>query len=273
MSNNNQQKRIFITGGASGFGLAIARFYAKQGWRVAIGDISDEHAKTAIAELEQHATEVRYFHCDVTRDEDLQTVADTLVEAWDGVDVVVNNAGVAQVGAIDDVSMADWEWITQINMLGVVRGCRVFTPIMKKQGQGHIVNVASMAGLLDLPNMAAYNGTKAAVVSISETLENELAPFNIGVTVVCPSFFRTNLGNSMRSTVPGMEKTLDKLMSKSDLTADDIAAQVAAAVSQRKFYVLPHALARRTWRLKRWLPRGLYAKMIQKQSAKFGGRK
>lgn len=274
MNNNNEQKRIFITGGANGFGLAIARFYAQQGWRVAIGDIvQEEQANAAITELQALASDVRYFHCDVTQDNDLQTVADTLATEWHGVDVVVNNAGVAQVGAIDDVSMQDWQWITEINLLGVVRGCRVFTPLLKQQKSGHIVNVASMAGLLDLPNMAAYNTTKTAVVALSETLENELAPFNIGVSVVCPSFFRTNLGSSMRSTVPNMDKTLDKLMSKSDLSADDIAAQVAAAVSQRRFYVLPHAQARRMWRLKRWLPRGIYAKLMQKQFAKAGGRK
>lgn len=274
----NQQgataKRIFITGGANGFGLALARFYAKQGWRVAIGDIVNPDTAQAVqAELAAIAADVRYFHCDVTDNQALDAVAASLTEAWQGVDVVINNAGVAQVGAIDDVSMADWEWITNINLLGVVRGCRAFTPILKQQKSGHIVNVASMAGLLDLPNMAAYNATKAAVVALSETLENELAPFNIGVTVVCPSFFRTNLGASMRSTVPNMDKTLDKLMSKSDLTADDIATQVAAAVAQRHSHVLPHAPARRIWRLKRWLPRSLYTRIMQKQFAKTGGRK
>lgn len=205
MNNTNERKRIFITGGANGFGLAIARFYAQQGWRVAIGDIvTEENANAAVNELQSLASEMRYFHCDVTQDDDLQRVADTLAKDWHGVDVVVNNAGVAQVGAINDVSMQDWHWITEINLLGVVRGCRVFTPLLKQQKSGHIVNVASMAGLLDVPNMAAYNATKAAVVSLSETLENELAPFNIGVSVVCPSFFRTNLGANMRSTVPNI---------------------------------------------------------------------
>ncbi|MCH8501144.1 MAG: SDR family oxidoreductase [Aliidiomarina sp.] len=274
MSNNlSPQKRIFITGGASGFGFALANFYAQQGWRVAIGDIQEELGQQAQQTLAQNAQEVRYFHCDVTDEVDLQRVADTLLEAWGGVDLVVNNAGVAQVGAIETVSLDDWHWIININLLGVVRGCKVFTPIFKQQKQGHFINIASMAGLLDVPNMSAYNSTKAAVVSLSETLQHELAPSNIGVTVVCPSFFRTNLGNSMRSTVPNMDKTLDKLMSKSDLSADDIARQVAAAAAQKHFYVLPHATGRRIWRLKRWLPRGLYARLMQQQFAKVGGKR
>lgn len=272
-TNNDLKKRIFITGGASGFGFALAEFYAQQGWRVAIGDIQEQAGQQAQQALAQLTSDARFLPCDVTKEADLQRVADTLSEAWGGVDVVVNNAGVAQVGAIETVSLEDWEWIININLLGVVRGCKVFTPIFKQQKQGHFVNIASMAGLLDVPNMSAYNSTKSAVVSLSETLQHELGPSNIGVTVVCPSFFRTNLGSSMRSTVPNMDKTLDKLMSKSDLTATDIAKQVAAAVSQRQFYVLPHATGRRIWRLKRWLPRGLYAKLMQRQFTKVKGSK
>jgi NAD(P)-dependent dehydrogenase (short-subunit alcohol dehydrogenase family) len=267
----NQHKRIFITGGANGFGLAIARHYAQKGWQVAIGDIvAEEQAQAALTELLALTPSARYFHCDVTQEQDLQRVAHTLIAEWQGLDVLVNNAGVAQIGAIDDVSLEDWRWVIDINLLGVVRGCHIFTPLFKRQRYGHIVNVASLAGLLDVPNMAAYNATKAAVVSLSETLENELAPANIGVTVVCPSFFRTNLGATMRSTVANMDQTLEKLMSKSELSADDIATQVAAAVSKRQLYVLPHAQGRRFWRFKRWLPRGIYAKLVQKQFARVG---
>ncbi|TRW48865.1 SDR family oxidoreductase [Aliidiomarina halalkaliphila] len=267
-------QRIFITGGASGFGFALATHYAKQGWRVAIGDISDEQGHLAATELGKlnPKTEARYLHCNVTQESDLAKAMAVLKRDWDGLDVIVNNAGVAQVGAIDTVDMQDWQWITDINVFGVVRGCKHAVPLFKHQGSGYIVNIASMAGLLDVPNMAAYNATKAAVVSISETLQHELAPHNIGVSVVCPSFFRTNLGATMRSTVPGMDKTLDKLMSKSTLSADDIAQVVAKAIEKRQFYVIPHANARRIWRLKTWLPRRWYARMMQKQTAKLRGK-
>lgn len=257
-------QRVFITGGASGLGLALVKYYQQQGWQVAIGDLQTEVGEQVAAEL---GSGVRFLTCDVTRLTDLQHVARELQESWGGVDLVINNAGVAQVGAIDDVKLSDWEWIININLLGVVRGCQVFTPLFKQQGHGHFVNISSMAGLLDLPNMGSYNATKAAVVSLSETLQNELAPHNIDVTLVCPSFFRTNLGESMRSTVPGMDQTLDRLMAKSELSADDIARQIAQAVANRQFYLLPHKKALRSWRLKRWLPRRWYTRMLQKSLA------
>ncbi|WP_194756416.1 SDR family oxidoreductase [Aliidiomarina indica] len=271
---SSSPQRIFITGGASGFGFALAKHYAKRGWRVSIGDIADDLGAQAESELNElnPSAECRYLHCNVTQESDLAKAIAVLKRDWDGLDVIVNNAGVAQVGAIDTVDMSDWQWITDINLFGVVRGCKHAVPLFKHQGSGYIVNVASMAGLLDVPNMSAYNATKAAVVSISETLQHELAPDNIGVSVLCPSFFRTNLGNSMRSTVPGMDRTLDKLMSKSALSADDIAQIVATAIEKRQFYIVPHANARRIWRLKTWLPRRWYARMMQKQTAKLRGK-
>lgn len=253
--------RIFITGGASGLGLALAQRCLAAGWRVCVADLAEQPQPDV---LPAPSDTFRYQRCDVTREKDLQDAADTMVRHWGGVDIVVNNAGVAQVGAIDDVSMQDWEWIVNINLLGVVRGCKVFTPLLKKQGHGHIINVASMAGLLDVPHMASYNASKAAVVSLSETLQNELAPQGIAVSVVCPSFFRTNLGNSMRSTVPGMQKKLDKLMSKSELSAEDIADAMLDAIEKKRFYVIPHKQARRAWLFKRFLPRRWYRRMMQK---------
>lgn len=259
--SNSRSTRIFITGGASGLGLALAQRCIASGWRVCVGDLAEQPDPATLPPL---SDTFMYQRCDVTREADLQSAADAMLREWGSVDVVVNNAGVAQVGAIDDVSMQDWEWIVNINVLGVVRGCKVFTPILKQQGHGHIVNVASMAGLLDVPNMASYNASKAAVVSLSETLQNELAAHGISVSVACPSFFRTNLGESMRSTVPGMQKKLDKLMSKSELSADDIASAILAAIEAKRFYVIPHKQARRAWLFKRFLPRNWYRRMLQK---------
>jgi short-subunit dehydrogenase len=121
-----------------------------------------------------------------------------------------------------------------------------------------------MAGLLDVPNMSAYNATKAAVVSLSETLHHELAPANVGVTVVCPSFFETNLGESLRTSDPRLRAAMDRLLRKPGITADDIAGEVFAAFESGRFYVLPHAEGARAWQLKRLLPRGLYAKLFRK---------
>lgn len=259
--------RIFITGGASGLGLALAQRYAQAGWRVCIADLNDERGHEALAGLKsQGAADACYLHVDVTREQDLQDAAATLLARWSGVDVVVNNAGVAQAGAIEDVSLEDWQWIIEINLLGVVRGCKVFTPLFKQQGRGHFVNVASMAGLLNAPMMSSYNATKAAVVSLSETLQVELADHHIGVSVVCPSFFRTNLADSMRVTDPRLLGMTRKLLEKGGLSAEAVAQQVYAAVEKDRFHVLPHADARRIWMLKRLLPRRAYAALLERST-------
>jgi len=261
-------KRIFITGGASGLGRAIALRYARAGWRVCIGDVHAQRGAEVLAELQALSPRSLFLSCDVTREEDLRAVAERLTAEWDGVDVVVNNAGVAQAGTIDEVPLSDWQWVLEINVLGVVRGCHVFTPLFKRQGHGHFVNVASMAGLLDMPRMSCYNASKAAVVSLSETLQNEFANTRIGVSLVCPSFFKTNLAESLRTSNPGTRKFVEKLLSRSKITAEDIAEQIFQAVEKREFYVLPHAQGRQAWLLKRLLPRRLYTGLLKSQMSK-----
>lgn len=258
-------QRIFITGGASGLGKAIAQRFARAGWKVCIADLNEARGAEALSSL---GPDAHFLRCDVTRDEDLIAAAETLQQRWGGVDVVVNNAGVAQAGAIEDVSIDDWRWIIDINLLGVVRGCKVFTPLFKRQGHGHFVNVSSMAGLLDAPMMSSYNATKAAVVSLSETLHNELADANIGVSVVCPAFFKTNLTESLRTPDPRLKVTMAKLLERSPITADDVANDVFRAVERREFYVLSHAQGRRVWLMKRFLPREIYARLLRKSTAR-----
>ncbi|RUO75717.1 SDR family oxidoreductase [Pseudidiomarina taiwanensis] len=257
-----QSQRIFITGGASGLGYALAQQCAKAGWQVCIGDRDQERGEAVIGSLQKLQKDALFLPCDVTRVADLERVAKTLQEQWDGVDVLVNNAGVAQVGEIADTTLKDWQWIVDINLLGVVRGCKAFIPMFKEQGKGYIVNIASMAGLLDMPSASAYNATKAAVVSLSETLDNELKSANIGVTVVCPSFFKTNLNQGMRSTVDGMDERVERWMRKSKLNAADIADRILAAVDQNRFYCLPHKDAQQAWWLKRLLPRRWYQRLV-----------
>lgn len=259
-----QQKRIFITGGASGLGRALALRHARAGWRVAIADVHDARGQATREELEAQGVPALYFHADVTREEDLQAVADELARVWGGVDVLVNNAGVAQAGAIEDVSLDDWRWIIDINLLGVVRGCKVFTPLFKKQGHGHIVNIASMAGLLDVPRMASYNVSKAAVVALTTTLEQELADDHIAVSVVCPSFFQTNLEETMRSTDPGLKKMMNKLLASGKLSADDVAERIFQGVAKKQVHILPHVAGERLWRAKRYLPHGVYSQLFRK---------
>lgn len=265
------EKRIFITGGASGLGLAMARRWAVDGWRVCVGDVHEARGAEAGRELAASGRDAFFVRCDVTREEDLEAARDAIVERWGGVDVVVNNAGVAQAGAIDEVSLDDWAWILDINLMGVVRGCRVFTPVFKRQKSGWFVNVASMAGLMNVPSMSSYNASKAAVVSLSETLRMELAPHGIGVSVVCPSFFKTNLAETMRAADPRLLALTRHLLERGPITAEQVAEYVFRAVGKREMHVLPHAEGRQAWRLKRLLPWNLFARLMERQTRVFLG--
>ncbi|WNG18357.1 SDR family oxidoreductase [Cystobacter fuscus] len=264
-------QRIFITGGASGLGRAIALRYARAGWRVCIGDVNATRGAEVLRELQPLAAAALYLPCDVTRAEDLRAVAERLTADWGGVDVVVNNAGVAAPGALEDVPLEDWERVLDINVMGVVRGCHVFTPLFKRQGHGHFVNVSSLAGLLDVPRASCYNASKAAVVSLSETLQNEFAGTGLEVTLVCPSFFKTNLAESLRNVDSATRAAVNRVLERSKVSAEDIAEQIFQAVRERTFYVLPHAQGRQAWLMKRLLPRPLYMRVINKQMRRMRG--
>lgn len=247
-------QRIFITGGASGLGRSIALRYAKEGAKVCIGDINPEQGASVEKEINAAGGEGYYVACDVRRLTDFEKVRNDLVKRWGGVDVVVNNAGVASAGSIENTTMADWEWILDINVLGVVRGCKAFTPLFRRQGSGAFVNVASMAGLMLAPLMDSYNVTKAGVIALSETLSQELRGAGIHVSCVCPAFFQTNLASGMRSDIPGIQDNVNKLMKRSTVTAEDVAEDIFRSVNKKNFWVLPHAKERRMWILKRHAP-------------------
>ncbi len=262
----NQNKRIFITGGASGLGKAIAVKYASEGYNVCIADINEKRGHGTIKELEQLTADAFYLSCDITEIAALEAAKNTLVERWGGVDIVVNNAGVGgTAGAIEDISLDDWEWVLDINLMGVVRGSKVFTPLFKQQKSGHFINIASVAGLINPPRMSNYNVSKAAVISLSETLRLELAPFQIGVSVACPAFFMTNLTESIKSTVDGVTEQVEKIMQRSRINADDIANDVYTAVEENNFWILSHKTERRLWLLKRYLP-VLFNSIMKKQT-------
>lgn len=265
--------RVFITGGASGLGRALAESYARAGWRVCIGDLNEARGAETVAALATLGPGGHFLRCDVTRDGDLEEAARWLEESWGGVDVVVNNAGVAVSGGIADVPLADWRWAVDVNLLGVVRGCRAFTPLMRRQGGGHLVNVASMAGLVHPPMMSAYNATKAAVVALSETLRLELSGDGILVTVVCPGFFRTNLAESLRASDPAIEGVTRALVVRSRRTAPEIAELVRRGIERGDSHVLTHGDGKVAWMLKRLLPFPLYLKFLARGSRRMLSRR
>ncbi|QQP97062.1 SDR family oxidoreductase [Lysobacter enzymogenes] len=246
--------RVFITGGASGLGRALAEGYARDGARVLIGDVNAARGEETLAALRALQPQAHYLHCDVTREDDLHAAAQWMQANWGGADLVVNNAGVADMGPVEAMPLADWEWMVQINLLGVVRGCKAFIPMLKRQRGGALLNIASMAGLVHPPFAGAYNATKAAVVALSETLKAELEPDGVRVSVACPAFFRTNLGESLRTRDPRYARWMKKLVADSTIDADSIAARIRAGVARGEFRILTHPSAKRFWMLKRLLP-------------------
>jgi NADP-dependent 3-hydroxy acid dehydrogenase YdfG len=239
--------RVLVTGAASGLGRAIATRYATAGWRVLVSDVDNEVAERAAGEIGTSA-----IGLDVTSEADWASARDWCEREWGGLDVLVNNAGVGAGGRFEKIGIADWDWIWEINVKGVVLGCRTFVPGFKARGCGHLVNVASLAGIMNLPGMSSYNVTKAAVIALSDTLRLELEPYGVHTTVVCPAFVRTNLGDRLRSPDPALATLMDRLMTSSKITAENVADQVFDAVARKKFLLLTHPDGRRSALLKRF---------------------
>ena len=257
-------KRILITGAASGLGLALAKKYASEGWSVCIADIQDEEGIKIAAHLnEEYANDCFFQHLDITSDAQWQELVALISERWQGLDVLVNNAGVGASGDIDTFSIKDFQWTVDINLMGAVKGCHVCVPLLK-ESKGLLINVASMAGLLHMGGMSAYNASKAGMVALSEGLLSELDPYGVKVSVVCPTFFQSNLAKSMRSDNPDAAKIAARLHAATGITAESIAATVFEDSRKGKHYILGGTrLSDRTiWRLKRYLP-ALYLSMMK----------
>ena len=245
--------RILVTGGASGLGAALVARFVANGHQVLSTDVSVDGP-------EDGAT---YRRLDVRSPEDWAAAVDWCEQNWDGLDLLVNNAGIATGGRIDIETLDEWDRVVDINLMGVVRGCRAFTPMFKRQRSGHIVNTASAAGLVHPPMMSSYNTVKAGVVALSETLSHELHPYGVTVSVVCPSFFRTNLADSIQGEDKAMGLTARQLIEKSPRSADEIAAAVIAGIEKSQFLIIPDRPALLAWRTKRFA-RPLYNRQMRK---------
>ncbi|MGH1412973.1 MAG: SDR family oxidoreductase [Pelagimonas sp.] len=258
-------QRVFITGGAGGLGRALAQQLTATGAQVLIGDI--DHAAAQKTATEIGATAIR---CDVTSTDDLNAVATWLQTTWGGVDLVINNAGVAQMGPLDQTPIDDWQWIIDINVLGSVRCAQALAPIMPPGSQ--MLNIASMAAMLYLPNSAAYNASKAAVLAISETLMLEWEPRGISVHVACPSFFRTDLARNMRASDGATRAMTTRMVERARISADDVAATILSGLAKGTPHILTHKPAFKSWLFKRYLPFSMYLNMMRKQLAALDAR-
>lgn len=249
--------RVVVTGAGSGLGRAFCAVLAKRGSRIVASDIDLGAAQTTVAQLTQG--DAHAARCDVAKLDEVQALAGHADRLLGGIDLLINNAGVAVAGDVSEIPLEDWQWLLGVNLWGVIHGCHVFVPRFLNQGSGHILNVASAAGLLCMPHMGPYNVSKAGVIALSETLRGELAPSGIGVTVLCPTFFPTNIVRASRLTDEPARAFIQAVMDKAKVTAEDVARAALDGVDAGSLYVLPQADGRWLWRLKRLMPRSFHS--------------
>lgn len=255
-----------ITGAASGFGLEAARIAAREGMNIVMADVQAISLEAAAADIGALGAAVLPFVLDVAKAEQVQALADATVARFGVPHLLFNNAGVGAGGLIWEHSQKDWEWVVGVNLMGVAHGVRIFTPLMLAAAQAdphyqaHIVNTASMAGLLNAPNMGVYNVTKHAVVSLSETLYQDLSLVTeqVSASVLCPYFVPTGIHQSHRSRPADLREKItptasqriaqamsEKAVTKGKVSAAEVMERVFNAVRERRFYIYshPHALA------------------------------
>jgi NAD(P)-dependent dehydrogenase (short-subunit alcohol dehydrogenase family) len=256
-----QRARAVITGAGSGLGRALTLELAKRRARILVADINETGAEKTVRLAVQAGAEAHATRCDVSKSEEVMALLATADRTLGGVDLLVNNAGVAAGGPVGVIPLADWEWLMGINLWGVIYGCHTFVPRFKEQRGGHILNVASAAGILSAPLMAPYNVTKAGVIALSETLRAELDEEGISVTVLCPTFFRTNINVSARSHGDVDPSFVDRLMDRAKVQADGVARIAIDAVDAGRLYALPHQDGRFVWWFKRAAPELFYKQL------------
>lgn len=246
-----------ITGAASGIGLSLVGKAIFNDMNLVLADIDESKLKEVIASLNYPREKIRYLKTDVSLESDIRKLADFSFHEFGEVNLLCNNAGIGMNRTSWDHSHADWEWVIGVNLYSVTHAIRHFVPRMLAQkNPGHIVNTASVAGLLSTPGMAAYNASKHAVVTVSETLFQELKEINasIGVSVLCPAWVATGIHQSQRNRqdrfgkheIPpeGLSRSYEDRMAKAvhagKLTADDMANEVFKAINENIFYIIPH---------------------------------
>jgi NAD(P)-dependent dehydrogenase (short-subunit alcohol dehydrogenase family) len=248
-------KTAFVTGGASGIGFALGRAFAEAGMKVMLADIEADALAAAVKSLHDFGPNIRGVACDVADPLSVERAAKAACEAFGNVHVVCNNAGVAAAGGIDNISLDNWRWVLDVNLMGVLHGIRTFLPHLRGHGEGgHIVNTASMAGMNGGLGFSPYVASKFAVVGISEGLATQLKPLGIGVTVLCPGYVRTRIGESGRNRPQryGATQTPDPASPaglllahiaerlQAGLEPSYVAARVLTAIREQELYVFTH---------------------------------
>jgi NAD(P)-dependent dehydrogenase (short-subunit alcohol dehydrogenase family) len=256
-SSNKRSRRssAVITGAGSGIGAAFAAELAGRGGRVVCSDIDETAARRTADTIVAAGGEALALHCDVSRLDDVVQLAKSAEDWFAGPPtVVVNNAGVGAGGtAVGETDIDDWNWVLGINLWGPIHGCHVFAPILREADYGGIINVASAAAFAAAPGMAAYNVSKAGVLSLSETLAAELCGTGVNVTVLCPTFVKTNIVDAARIT----DKSTDmagRLMRWTGFSPERVARMCLDTLDRGGLYCMPQPDARIGWGIKRFTP-------------------
>lgn len=255
-------RTAIVTGAASGLGRALCGRLARDGYSIAICDIDQTGAVETLRLVEALGGSGRVEPLDVTDVAAWESLRTRLQADWPRLDLLVNNAGVAVSGDVGHCPLEDWRWIVDANLWGVVHGCHCMVDWLKRNPAGaHIINTSSLAAIGSFPGMAAYNVTKAAIVSFSETLHSELLRHRVGVTVLCPSFFPTALLDNGRFTSPAERRIARGEFTRTKLTAEAVADAAVRAMARKQLYVVLPAKGRVIWWIKRLSP-GLFFRII-----------
>jgi NAD(P)-dependent dehydrogenase (short-subunit alcohol dehydrogenase family) len=249
-------KTAFVTGGASGIGLALCRAFGQRGMNVALADIEEAACTEAVATLRREGITVIGMTCNVSDGDSLAQAAAKAFAEFGHVHILCNNAGVSRAGPIESIAPSDWDWVIGVNLKGLVHGLQIFLPHMKAHGEpGHIVNTASMNGVAGTPLAGPYCATKFAAVGISEVLAAELADSPLGVSVLCPSWVKTRMldngrnrpaqfGGPIALDMDGHNAERNKRYAEAlatGLDPADVAQLVLGAIVERRLYVFTHA--------------------------------
>lgn len=248
-------RTAFVTGGASGIGLALGRTFAEAGMNVMLADIEESALSVAVESLRGIGGVVKGVACDVADGDSVERAAEAAYAAFGNVHVLCNNAGVAGGSGIDDIALDNWRWVLDVNLMGVLHGIRTFLPHIRAHGEGgHIVNTASMAGLQSGLGFSPYSASKFAVVNMSEGLAKQVGPLGIGVTVVCPGYVRTRISESARNrsarygrapqpdpaSPAGILAARSAELAQAGIDPSDVATQVLNAIREDELYVFTH---------------------------------
>lgn len=246
-------KRAFITGAGSGLGLAFAAELAADSWKLALADINEDRLREAEKTVLLAGGKPTSYSFDVSNYDLFAEAVHDFQRRLGGIDIGINNAGIGCGGYLHEMEISTFRKVIEVNLMGVVNGCHLFVPIMRSQRNGHILNVASAAAFVTAPRMSAYNTSKAGVVALSETLRAELYDDAIGVSVLMPTYVRTNIGNDALGS-PEDNRLAQLFVNDSKLSAEAVSAATLRKISENELYVVMPYDAVTLWRFKRHMP-------------------